>query len=540
MAHIRHWPAGFGGTVGDAPLATAKDIYHYVDTQQSQVLFVDSATGDDANSGTRDAPFATFGQAVTTANILDVIVLFSGHAETITSAITISKKLIVIGEGSGTSRPTLTPNIASNGKLLNITAQCHFHGIIFAPHAQANTGNTIDCASASGSRFNYCEFQSDQYDDGIQLLMDPAASWVSNCVFKSNATSVANRPVRAFKDVRLMTDCTITGGTYGWTTTNTMQFGWGNSATGEVAIGAAANQASIIQCNITEGAYFDTDAAAAAADIQYTIWPEGLGLTGHRLISGKGLYILGADPQIYWVNSATGTDAAGYGLSAGKPFKTLAYATNTASAIGLVVVAGGHTETITAAVTPTDAAVIVGAGTSDKPNFTRNGDVVGFSLDIANGCYLLNIKVGDDNTTTANDMVAMGATGVVVQGCDFVCTEKTTGAAVKATPLGENSICDSCTFTSSPASNATVPDAAFVVGGCGGVVLSNSTFDGSAHGWVAAAAASIDGNDLVAENISLLRGSVMVVDLYNNTAEVFIQIGTATGGSGIVSKALSE
>ncbi len=75
------------------------------------VWFVDSVHGSAGGAGTADDPLATITQAQTAAVAGDVVVMLSGHAETVAAAggITLSKAGITyVGLGNGTERPTFT------------------------------------------------------------------------------------------------------------------------------------------------------------------------------------------------------------------------------------------------------------------------------------------------------------------------------------------------------------------------------------------------------------------------------------------------
>ncbi len=75
------------------------------------VWFVDSVHGTAAGPGDADNPYATITQAQTQAVAGDVVVMLSGHAETVSSAggITLSKAGVTyFGLGNGTERPTFT------------------------------------------------------------------------------------------------------------------------------------------------------------------------------------------------------------------------------------------------------------------------------------------------------------------------------------------------------------------------------------------------------------------------------------------------
>lgn len=87
------------------------------------VHWVDSVNGNDANSGTEALPLATLAQAIAnaTANNGDIIVIKSGHTETLLASVTINKAgLRIFGIGNGTAAPSFIVGAAIDG--LNITA----------------------------------------------------------------------------------------------------------------------------------------------------------------------------------------------------------------------------------------------------------------------------------------------------------------------------------------------------------------------------------------------------------------------------------
>ena len=90
------------------------------------VYFVHSSTGNDGNSGkSPSAPLATISKAIekASANQKDIIFVMPGHAETVTSTITVNKGGIsIIGLGNGKNRPKLTANFSSAGYTVTISA----------------------------------------------------------------------------------------------------------------------------------------------------------------------------------------------------------------------------------------------------------------------------------------------------------------------------------------------------------------------------------------------------------------------------------
>lgn len=79
-----------------------------------------------------------------------------------------------------------------------------------------------------------------------------------------------------------------------------------------------------------------------------TNFPQGLTSFGFPLIGSGPLLALGT---VFFVNSATGSDANGYGTDPSRPFATVAYALTKATANhdDTILVAAGHTESITGA-----------------------------------------------------------------------------------------------------------------------------------------------------------------------------------------------
>lgn len=75
------------------------------------VFWVDSGTGGDGNSGTYRKPLATIDAAIglCSANAGDIIMVFPGHSETVTTSIAADVAGIsIVGLGSGDTAPTLT------------------------------------------------------------------------------------------------------------------------------------------------------------------------------------------------------------------------------------------------------------------------------------------------------------------------------------------------------------------------------------------------------------------------------------------------
>lgn len=216
------YASGVGGSSGDE-LATVSPLY-----VSGAIWYVNSSTGSDAVSPRgkeRIRPLATLAQAVTNAAAGDIIVLMTGHAETLTSGQTINKSLTIIGEGVGGSMPTFTRN--ADIILLDLAASPVTLGNIkFA--ATTYTSSTTKAmvrmtTSSARLRLRGCAFYPGQYDTGPQVEFAVSGAIVSleNTSFISTATTPATAPESAIKVTTAVTamyanGLTFDGGVSGW------------------------------------------------------------------------------------------------------------------------------------------------------------------------------------------------------------------------------------------------------------------------------------------------------------------------------------
>lgn len=143
-----NYPGGFthGLTVRNMPVGIVAP---------GKVFWVDDS-GSDGNPGTFDAPFDTIDYAIgrCVSGRGDIIMVKAGHAETVTSSITMDvANVSVIGCGIGNSRPTITPNGAIDA--VTMTADgCMIANLIFAaPGTDAQTSD-VNIAAAGCSVIN--------------------------------------------------------------------------------------------------------------------------------------------------------------------------------------------------------------------------------------------------------------------------------------------------------------------------------------------------------------------------------------------------
>lgn len=144
-----------------------------------------------------------------------------------------------------------------------------------------------------------------------------------------------------------------------------------------------------------------------------TNYPYGLSSFGVPLPSeGSGVRLTGG--SVFWVNSSTGQDAAGKGLSPADPFRTIDYAIGqcTAGKGDQILVMPGHTEVVTAAggITVDVAGIsIVGLGQGTlRPTITFTTTTAATITWSAANCRMRNIVL--DMATGALDAVVAAVT----------------------------------------------------------------------------------------------------------------------------------
>lgn len=184
------------------------------------LLYVSSVGGNDSNPGSESEPFATLAAAIAaaTANNGDMIIVKSGHTETLASAITVNKAgLKIFGLGAGSSRPNFTVNAAIDG--FNITAaSVEINGLYFPVGTTAiNTARiNIDAANV---KIRGCTFMCGQYDsESITLTANALYARIESCSFtiSANGPDTAIRVESASTAGLVIKDCALNGGDHNW------------------------------------------------------------------------------------------------------------------------------------------------------------------------------------------------------------------------------------------------------------------------------------------------------------------------------------
>lgn len=198
-------PNGIGGSTGDA-LTLAKPLQ-----MTGKVWYVYSVTGVDAASPAgleRGAPLATIAQAHTNSADGDMIVCLDGHVETVSSVITVSKRVCILGEGAASGLPTvnLTLGGAANNIFTLTGVRVQIRNILFSPRSAAATGSYISTATAN-HYIKGCYFKHNGNSDGPGILLASGANLVhlENCTFISTETVLANKPDSAIRNSAALT-----------------------------------------------------------------------------------------------------------------------------------------------------------------------------------------------------------------------------------------------------------------------------------------------------------------------------------------------
>lgn len=205
----------------EAGLASTGDAFLDEELITSGVVhWVHSGTGNDANPGTYELPLATLAQAVTnaTASNGDIVVLKSGHAETLTSAVVLSKAGVkFFGLGSGSSAPSFTCNAAVD--LIQVTAADVEINNFYFPAATTGICTGLIDAGAADLRIKGCTFVCGEFTQYAVTV--PAAGTnlrIENCQFSVSADGPdAGVIVESASATGLyIANTTFDGGTYNW------------------------------------------------------------------------------------------------------------------------------------------------------------------------------------------------------------------------------------------------------------------------------------------------------------------------------------
>lgn len=214
------WISGIGQNLGDLLVTQGPLITSY------SVAFVNSAMGNDTYDGTDvDTPFATLAHAITSeSGTAGIIVLMSGHTETLTGTITPPAGTIIVGAGSSGGKPTvkLKLNAAATAMVTCSNAGVQLRNIWFQASQQTNATSKVKFTGINGL-VSGCYFECGATDTGanIELGTGSSGTRVENTTIISTATTVTAQPQYGLNASAALTDidiigCVFSGGTSGF------------------------------------------------------------------------------------------------------------------------------------------------------------------------------------------------------------------------------------------------------------------------------------------------------------------------------------
>lgn len=188
---------GAGGSVG-GNYATDRNMY-VSDGSAGAIWYVHYTNGTDAVAPAgldRHYPLKTAAQAHTNASDGDVVVFLDGHDESFSSELSITKSIVLVGEGSNAGVPGATFRIGhATANVLSIDApSVILQNIRFRPRASSSTGSYISIAETN-MLIDDCYFELDENNDDYGVLVAPGADQLTirSSTFVSTAT--ASRPL---------------------------------------------------------------------------------------------------------------------------------------------------------------------------------------------------------------------------------------------------------------------------------------------------------------------------------------------------------
>lgn len=211
-----------GITTATAPLTLTRTPY----VTQASIYYVDSVTGSDSNTGLlQEKPKATvFGASgalsVASSSASTLIVCLATHRETVSSSYAWGViGAMIIGLGSGTSRPTFTSAVA--GIMLDMTGanagECWLENLVFAASTAATTARIS--TDEAGLTIKDCQFNCGANDTADTVLITGLvyARTISGCTFTVTASGAARGlRINSGGSHVVIEDCTFDGGAYGW------------------------------------------------------------------------------------------------------------------------------------------------------------------------------------------------------------------------------------------------------------------------------------------------------------------------------------
>lgn len=191
---------GIGESLGDTFVTQSPLIY------AGDIWFVNSDGGTDATAPAgkeKLKPLETLEQALDNADDGDAIVIADSHAETLTAPLTIDKRVLIVGCGRSSGRPTakFTANMSSDSLFFITAAGVEIRNIWFEENAQANDTSRI-YINGRWFRMTGCYVESDGNDDAEAITLvaeSDGFAMFENNTFVCTAEDVSDVPEAAIR-----------------------------------------------------------------------------------------------------------------------------------------------------------------------------------------------------------------------------------------------------------------------------------------------------------------------------------------------------
>lgn len=471
------------------PVEPAEGRYHGT----GNVFYVDASAANAGDGETWDTAFASLDDAmdsgICTANRGDVVYVAAGHTETLGSGgdgvdLDVAG-VTVIGLGNGPDRPlfdydTTTDEVvigAAGVTIKNLTFKANVHNVAHAIQIDTagDYASIIDCEFLDGELAG-----TDEFIDCIEIDTDATNTTVKNCKYTCTGTNA-----NTFVDLTDTTPprvsiigCEIYGAfleapIYWGAAVPTQLYIADNTITNtdadQFCIEGSGNATGTCVRNTLKAGDLDTclDPGYMACIENYASEYIAGGTDQPSVLVPIAKKEVGIAGNIWYVDSAAGTDAVTHGRSWQQPFAKIDYASAACTADNgdIIYVAPGHTEalTTTAMTLDEDGVTVIGLGNnSDRPTVTfAHGDS---SIVISADDYTMVNLVFSSITAPTNETIDVTGPGVTLDGCTWIdCGTHENQICVTLDTLAARSTIKNCEFYSADTSGAT--SAISIVGG---------------------------------------------------------------------------
>jgi hypothetical protein len=419
-----------------------------------------------------------------TASNGDHIFVLPGHTETVTAAITLDVAGVTIkGMGQGTARPQISCATDSIDEMTITAANCIVDNLMFNESTGTTSRTSFINIAAANTTIRRCHFDCGQYDlEQITVADAGDDAVIEDCTF----IVTADGPNAGIEIEAAGTARTLIRGNHFVCSDGTNAFDAG-------AINSTvANTAMVVTENTFLGAGVTSNAVVAASAVDKAVFSNHYGsgaLSVDEDIFSGDVHItaepppLVVDDDVWYVDSVNGN--AGFdGHTPNTALVTLAAAEALATDGDTIILASGHTETLTTAVTVNTKINIIGSGNGlRRPTFTINANIDG--IDVTADSVLISNLYFNEGTAAHTASINVGAAHVTIDGCHFDCGTNDLESITVAT-AGNHLTVKDCVFEVT----ADGPDAAVELEGTSdSTLITGCSFNGmnATNAWDASA-----------------------------------------------------